>query len=134
VNEATTDDEVGVVLSDACYGAYLDGNQTPSDSIALRFLKNDAEAFVGFTTMTYSCAQYATFGSETRLVWTTTCNNPLFNALFMQRVVDGEPPLMAYFNAKNDFLGRISNNEERKALHAMVFFGVPPYLRPVIEF
>ena len=59
---------------------------------------------------------------------------PLFNSLYMQRVLDGEEPLMAYFNAKHDFLGSIGSDEERKALHAAVFYGVPPYLRPVIEF
>jgi len=139
VNEATTDDEVGILLSDACYGAYLDGNQTPGNSIVLRFLRNGAQAFVGFTTMTYSCARYGSFGGNTQLVWTTTCNNPLFNALYMQRVVDGEEPLMAYFNAKYDFLDRIGQmsedtTQEEKALHASVFYGVPPYLRPVITF
>jgi len=134
VNEATTDDEVGILLSNACYGAYLDGNQTPGNSLALRFLKDNAQAFVGFTTMTYSCLRYESFEGNVELVWTTTCNNPLFNSLFMQRVVDGEEPLMAYFNTKNDFLGHISSDEERKALHASVFYGVPPYLRLVIEF
>ena len=134
VNEASTDDEVGIVLSDACYGAYLDGNQNSSNSLALRFLRNRAQAFVGFTTMTYSCARYGSFEGNTKLVWTTTCNNPLFNSLYMQRVLDGEEPLMAYFNAKHDFLGSIGSDEERKALHAAVFYGVPPYLRPVIEF
>jgi hypothetical protein len=46
---------------------------------------------------------------------------------------------MAYFNAKYDFLDRIGQmsedtTQEEKALHASVFYGVPPYLRPVITF
>jgi len=42
------------VVSGACYGAYISGGQTVTDSIALRFLENGAYAFIGSTATTYS--------------------------------------------------------------------------------
>ena len=95
-------DEVGIVVSNACYGAYLDGGQDPRDSLALRFLAEGARAFVSSTTTTYSC--YDRFSHDYDL----DCNSSLYMGSLMKRLVDGEDPLMAYFNAKYDFLDRIN--------------------------
>jgi hypothetical protein len=99
----------GVVFGGVCWGALiankaravargepLDARSTTDLSIALAFLKFGVSAFVGFTALHWipNDPTDAALGS------------PL-HAHFWQRIVNGEPPALALFNARKCYLAAV---------------------------
>jgi hypothetical protein len=101
----------GVVLSGACYGAYIIG-KVPANSISLRFLRSGAKAFIGCTGVHYS-----TPFTETNY------NGPLFHRLFFEHLMTGKTPSEAFFRAKRDYAPEADTAVEEKILHEFVFYG-----------
>lgn len=101
----------GVILSGACYGAYII-DKAPANSICLRFLRSGAKAFVGCTGIHYS-----TLGTE------TTYNGPLFHRLFFEHLMTGKTPSEAFFRTKRDYAPEADTAVEEKILHEFVFYG-----------
>lgn len=113
----------GVVLSGACYGTYT-YNRTPLDSIPLAFLHSGARAFVGATGITYSP------------LWTAgpdatgpMRHDAVFHHAFLDAVSQGEPPLAAFMEAKEQMADLCASGDataaEIKMLHEFVYFGKP---------
>jgi hypothetical protein len=101
----------GVILSGACYGAYIIG-KTPANSISLRFLRSGAKAFVGSTGIHYST-----------LYTEITDYGPLFHKLFFEHLMTGKTPSEAFFRAKRDYAAEADSAAEDKILHEFVFYG-----------
>lgn len=101
----------GVILSGACYGAYIIG-KAPANSICLRFLRSGAKAFVGCTGIHYS-----TWGTATHYA------GPLFHRLFFEHLMTGKTPSEAFFRAKRDYAPEADTAVEQKILHEFVFYG-----------
>jgi hypothetical protein len=116
----------GFVLSGACYGAFI-FNQTYRDDVALAFLHNGAAGFVGTTGTDYGRpnGEPGTFASTAI---------GLFASLFYEEKRTNDS-LTAYFKAKREF-GEDPNlagdskdpRTNRKILHELVYFGLPPSL------
>jgi len=151
-------DTQGTVICGACYGAFIglpraqdqDGNVTGwpvsvGESIALTYLNNGAEAFMGHTASTYSYV----FSAEVAwcLPW------PLDDVCGMRQMVEdwpvnegaqaiewfafsevanGQHPLIAFHRAKAALANSLGGPEEelvnieKKALHSFVYYGLPP--------
>lgn len=108
----------GVVFAGCCWGAltttrralYFSPGQaaecrTVNDSIALRFVAAGAQAFVGCTGVHYSPG-----GNST-----TSAGGPMHVAFF-KRLLGGDPPSRALFNAKRDCLALIPNDTDPEEL------------------
>lgn len=102
----------GVVFTGCCYGALTTTRRalqfnagdpitcrTARDGIALRFLAAGALAYVGCTGVHYSPR-----GNST-----STAGGPMHMAFF-NRLLGGDPPARALFNAKRDCLGQLDPN------------------------
>jgi len=135
----------GTVVSGACYGAYLGTSTAPvarGGSIALQFLRNGAEAFVGHTASTTSVRGRITVWNcipFTDLCWVgaqvdewPVSEGPAFiEWSVLNYVHSGQHPLLAYHQAKADLAASLGPEPsirtiERKALHSFVFYGLPP--------
>ena len=141
----------GTVISGACYGAFIGLPRTTgwpipvNDSIALTYLHNGAEAFMGHTASTTSYR----FSAEvawclpwplddvcgTRQVvedWPVTEGAQAIEWFTLSEIANGEHPLIAYHRAKGRLANSLGGVEEemygieKKALHSFVFYGLPP--------
>lgn len=130
----------GLVVSEACYGAYLDGLQSSANSVALAFLDVGAFGLIGSTAVTYSSVN--PFGNAT---WkhcdangqcrsiTLQQGDPLdrgvgaFSWDVLDRVKAGTHPLDALFEVKQAYPAWDKPTcGEKKALHSFVYYGLPP--------
>lgn len=103
----------GVVLTGACHGAYI-LDRTAEESIALQFLASGARAFVGTTGIHYSGRQRI-----------PERHGPVFHQLFVGKLVEGKPPLQAYFAAKQAFADHVQDPTSHKILHEFIYLGAP---------
>jgi hypothetical protein len=148
---------MGTVVSAACYGAYLnehgqqDGHPqgtwpNTDNSIALRFLRNGTEAFIGYTAVTYSTREEVVVLAMKDCAWfwcsdeykpvateTVDYSHIYLDKQIWARIRSGEHPLSAYHFAKYDLVGHINTpeaagafNPSLKALHSAVYYGLPP--------
>jgi hypothetical protein len=131
-------DSRGLVVSAACYGAYINGGQTPANSVALNFLQNGAFAFVGSTAMTYSTAprDYEIelcrddgFCFPVRIVGDPVSRGHqhmdwgIFKRVSQQQM----HPVDAYLSARLEEAGLDDPTcGEQKAVHSYVYYGLPP--------
>ncbi|MBN1120365.1 MAG: hypothetical protein JXJ17_04755 [Anaerolineae bacterium] len=131
-------DSQGLVISAACYGAYINDGQTTANSIALNFLQNGAFAFIGSTATTYStkaqdeeiemcrddghCFPVRIVGEplgrgHQRMDWS------IFNKVSQDQM----HPVDAYLSAKLEQTGLSDPTcGEQKAIHSYVYYGLPP--------
>jgi hypothetical protein len=148
---------LGTVVSAACYGAYLGEHGLQAgkpqktfpdtdNSIALRFLRNGTEAFIGYTAMTYSVREEVVVLAmkDCKWFWCSDEYKPVvtetvdYSHIYLDkqiwaRIRSGEHPLSAYHFAKYDLVGHINTpeaagafNPSLKALHSAVYYGLPP--------
>jgi hypothetical protein len=146
----------GTVISGVCYGAFIglprtynaDGTQkswpvSVSDSIALTYLRNGTEAFMGHTATTYSyvtsyrskvcwpwpfnnrCSWY-----ETGDVWPVDEGSEAIEWFAFSEIANGQHPLIAFHRAKAAMANSLGPpdvyDRELKALHSFVYYGLPP--------
>lgn len=144
--EVATARSRGLVVSEACYGAWIMDDQTPANSIALAFLRNGAFAFIGSTTMTYS--DWPPVEPEPEL---TVCNRDVLGSVLrtdeecvtfevnpespletgvtklsggvFERATSGMHPLDAFHLARQE-LGQGCFDEKHQ--NAFVYYGLPP--------
>jgi len=136
---------VGTIVSGACYGAYLGTLGSPisrADSIALQFLRNNSEAFIGHTASTYSirgrliiwnCIPFTDicWVGGVNDEWPVTEGPAYLEWSTFNYIRAGRHPLLAYHQAKLDLAASLGPEEyirkvEEKALHSFVFYGLPP--------
>ncbi|HKY45576.1 MAG TPA: MBL fold metallo-hydrolase [Pyrinomonadaceae bacterium] len=115
--------EGSVVFTGCCWGALTVNKiasryspdqpiaqKTPGSSIALRFLENGANAFVGCTGAHYSpnVEPYSFFGGP-------------MHAAFWRKLLAGEPPAQALLNAKEDYLKEMPHGRRGLGARAIEF-------------
>lgn len=115
--------EGSVVFTGCCWGALTVNKiasryspdqpiaqKTPGSSIALRFLENGANAFVGCTGAHYSpnVEPYSFFGGP-------------MHAAFWSKLLAGEPPAQALLNAKEDYLRGMPHGRRGLGARAIEF-------------
>lgn len=136
--EVSQADSRGLVISAACYGAYINEGQTASNSIALSFLQNGAFGFVGSTAITYSNRpideQRDICNAQGECLPVTIVGTPMSRGhqqidwgIFKRVSRERMHPADAYLAAKLDqaALGSPACGET-KALHSYVYYGLPP--------
>ncbi len=107
-----------IVLSEACYGGFVEG-RTPADSVAMGFLDKRVAAFVGSSAIAY--------GSPDK----NLTEADLFAFLFFTRLADGETAGRAFREAKVDFAAEMLerqgylDGDDRKTLLEFNLFGDP---------
>jgi len=109
-----------VVVSEACYGAHIFG-KTTQNSLALRFLLNGTNAFIGSTATAYAGLEPPLVGAD------------LLVRLFWQRFKAGAPAGEALRQAKVYYAREMHrrqgflDGEDQKALMEFVLYGDPLY-------
>lgn len=108
----------GVVFSEACYGAEVNG-RSPQDSIALGFLGAGARAFVGSTAMAYGSLSTPLSGAD------------LLARFFWLGLLEGHPVGEALRRAKLGLVEEMGQRqgyldaEDQKTLLSFVLYGDP---------
>ncbi len=109
-----------VVLSEACYGAYIIG-KTNSDAISLRFLTSGCHAFVGSTCIAYGSVYPPLIGADQFAY--------LFWSMIERSYSAGDAFVRAKLNLVKSILRRQGylDGEDQKTLLSFVLFGDPLY-------
>jgi len=108
----------GVVFTEACYGAFIDG-KTVDQALSLKFLSSGVRAFVGSTTISYG-------SMATPLIAADFLGNG-----FLKRVSEGQPIGSALQQAKIALVQEMNNRqgfldgEDQKTLISFVLYGDP---------
>lgn len=135
----------GLVVSEACYGAWIQDGQTAANSIATAFLANGAFGFIGSTASTYSpvtvtesvltvCSRdilSSIFGGDEECVdlAVSFAEDPLtsdvagFSWSIFERAMAGTHPLDALFEARQNLGGGCPDGKHQ---NAFVYYGLPP--------
>jgi len=146
----------GTIISGACYGAFIGlprthnaaGVQTSwpvpaGDSIALTYLRNGAEAFMGHTAVTYSYVFSAEVawclpwplddicGTRQKVEdWPVDEGSQAIEWFAFSEIANGQHPLIAFHRAKAALANSLgppdAERQELKALHSFVYYGLPP--------
>ncbi|MCK4420912.1 hypothetical protein KAW48_03860, partial [candidate division WOR-3 bacterium] len=107
-----------VVFTEACYGAYTI-DKGISDSIALTFLKNGVQCFIGSTTVAYGPPIPPPTEAD------------LLTTLFFEKILRGNKFGISLLNAKQEFFRKMMNEQgfldgdDKKTLLQFVLYGNP---------
>jgi len=108
----------GIVVSEACYGAYII-EKNKDTSIALKFLERGSSIFLGSTTIAYG--PYTPPSSEADLL----------SRYFLKEILRGTPAGFALVKAKHRFFKYmmesqgILDEDDQKTLYQFVLYGDP---------